>query len=300
MRRGFALITVLWVIVMASAIAAAGAVAGTDAGAAKRNRINATRAHWQANACVDRARFAIDRALAETAADARDSAWRAIDAALAAMLRGTAMNCSMRIIAAGTQLNVNTASEADLLRALTSAGAASPLALTHALLDWIDSDDNPRELGAERTWYTSAQRRQPRNAPLTSVSELRFIRGFETDAFDTILGVDSARISLATAPAPVLASLPGFTDEAVARVLEWRIIGRQVDDLVRFASTLSASAASTLVASFPELARSAALEPEWWTVSATAAAGTPAVSSTVEIRLVRAQSRTASLGRRVW
>jgi type II secretory pathway component PulK len=50
--------------------------------------------------------------------------------------------------------------------------------IADAILDWIDSDDNPRSLGAERDYYASLDPPYaPRNGPLGSIEELLLVRG---------------------------------------------------------------------------------------------------------------------------
>lgn len=50
--------------------------------------------------------------------------------------------------------------------------------LAEALLDWIDPDDDQRESGAERDYYTSLEPPySPRNGPLGSIEELLLVRG---------------------------------------------------------------------------------------------------------------------------
>src|SRR3954468_17531336 len=49
--------------------------------------------------------------------------------------------------------------------------------IADAILDWIDSDDEARELGAERDYYSSLPRPYaPRNGPLGSIEELLLVR----------------------------------------------------------------------------------------------------------------------------
>ena len=46
-----------------------------------------------------------------------------------------------------------------------------------AILDWIDRDEEPREFGAERSYYTAMGLRPPRNGRLTSLEDLLQVRG---------------------------------------------------------------------------------------------------------------------------
>ncbi len=52
--------------------------------------------------------------------------------------------------------------------------------MADALLDWMDADDEPRAFGAEATWYEeNAAAVRPTNAPLRSLHQLAFVRGFD-------------------------------------------------------------------------------------------------------------------------
>jgi DNA uptake protein ComE-like DNA-binding protein len=80
------------------------------------------------------------------------------------------------------RLNLNTILFADS----TEEGASSKLlmalpgmteSIADAILDWIDSDDETRQLGAERDYYASMPRPYaPRNGPLGSIEELLMVR----------------------------------------------------------------------------------------------------------------------------
>ncbi len=75
---------------------------------------------------------------------------------------------------AASRININLIDEQMLL---AMPGMTYPLA--HALLDWRDSDDLPREAGAEFDDYmTLDDPYPPRNGPLRSVSELLRVQGW--------------------------------------------------------------------------------------------------------------------------
>jgi type II secretory pathway component PulK len=81
-----------------------------------------------------------------------------------------------------TRLNLNTV----LLADATQEGAASKLlmalpgmteSIADAILDWIDGDEDARQLGAERDYYSGLPRPYaPRNGPLGSIEELLLVR----------------------------------------------------------------------------------------------------------------------------
>lgn len=108
-------------------------------------------------------------------------------------------------------------------------------ALLDAIMDWIDSDENERDYGAEEGYYLSLERPyKPRNAPIQSLEELLLIRGMTNDIFYgnedypgiieylTDYGTDG-KININSAPTPVLQVLAdGLDDEMVQGLIEFR------------------------------------------------------------------------------
>lgn len=104
-----------------------------------------------------------------------------------------------------------------------------------AIRDWIDSDDQDRDHGAEEGYYLSLARPyRPRNAPLQTLEELLLVRGMTDDIFYgneeysgiieylTCYGTDG-RININSAPAPVLQALAeGLDDEMVHGMIDFR------------------------------------------------------------------------------
>lgn len=82
-----------------------------------------------------------------------------------------------------TRLNLNTLLSAEQLT--PGAGVTLLMALpgmtedvAHAILDWLDADDEPRELGAEIDYYSGlSPAYAPKNGPLETVEELLLVRG---------------------------------------------------------------------------------------------------------------------------
>jgi len=64
-RRGYALLAVLWVLTFAAELGAGMRLSARDGALAVENRVRLTRAAWTAEGCVERARAAIDAALAQ-------------------------------------------------------------------------------------------------------------------------------------------------------------------------------------------------------------------------------------------
>ena len=295
-RGGFALMTVLWVVTAGAVVALAAATAGREAAGASANRVNAARAFWRAHDCAARARAAVDRELSE--GDETDALrrWRMLDRLVVI----DADDCDVRFEAAGTRLDVNNASEEELralLREVTDTGAE---ALADALMDWRDVDGIPRALGAEAEWYDARDRVLPRNGALADPAELRLVRGFEGGAYDSLLTVGPARLSLNTAPLAVLASVRGLSEEVRQRIADERASGRAIGDVLVLAGRVSREAASDLLANYPEIARRTTSDPDAWMLAARGGAGSPEIRATIEMRLVRDGRRAVALRWRSW
>ena len=198
-------------------------------------------------------------------------------------------------------LDGNDATQEQLSGLFYTLGLGDADALTDALLDWRDADNDERPLGAEASRYVAAGRPVPRNGPFASIRELARVRGFNNlGTFDTILTVEPGRISIATAPLLVLSSVPGFTDELLAKIAEQRAAGKQVSNLLTIAAQLSPDARDALMRHYDEATRLTSVDPDAWIVTARAERGVPPVSVTVEARIVRAGSRGAVVRYRYW
>ena len=298
-RNGFALSAVLWMLAVGTVLAGAAALQGRSAYDASRNRVNAERAHWLVEACVAETREAIDRALATSPPNLLGETWRTLDTVVAAFAP-TPAGCRVEMRSVGGAIDVNGASDA-LLRKYIGNGSTATAAdsLTDALLDWRDADDSVRTSGAERGWYAANALSAPRNDSLASIEELQLVRGFGARPdLAAYLTVEPSRVCLTTAPAPVLAALPGFTDAAVDRVLADRASGVWFGDLNALRGRLPQAEAESLLVHFQELALLTVVDPEGWILSVTAASGAPPISATTELRLDRYAARAIVVRRR--
>ncbi len=308
-RRGFVLLAVLWVMVGVSALGFVLALVARRAAGTAHNRRAATAAEWLAEDCTNRAQAAIGDALAHRGADSTTSAnfvresWAALDTAvkLSALLREAP--CAVALRPAGTTIDLNTADDSLLVRLFVALGNSPAVAdsLADAILDWRDADDVTRPSGAEAQWYVAHERRAPRNGAFADVRELARVRGFERRAgLDSGLGVEPFRIALDRAPLVVIAALPGFTNEAVARVAEHRASGAPTVDLLALSAELSPAGRTSLLADYPDLVRLTTTEPDAWMLTARGTSGAPPVTVAIELELVRAGDRAAIVRRRTW
>lgn len=78
------------------------------------------------------------------------------------------------------KLNINYASEGQLLKLITPLikDGREPLELVHAIMDWRDPDNEPREFGAESDYYGSLPTpHRAKNSPFETVEELLMVKG---------------------------------------------------------------------------------------------------------------------------
>jgi len=133
--------------------------------------------------------------------------------------------------------------------------------------------------------------------PYVDVRELHLVPGLGSVALlDSVLDVEPGPIVLDQASAPVLALLPGFTDQTVQRVLEARARETPISSFHELSQLLPRDSA---VAS-ARLPAVAVFQPAAWMVIARATAGRPAVTSAVEVRVGRAGSATSIGRQRSW
>lgn len=205
--RGYALVSVFWLIVLLTGIAAA----------------------YHAQARLEARLFttAVQRAQAEALAEA--GIWLAIHehmttnaaAERAARVRRTfdvdGATVTVTVADASGFINLNSAPPqllAALLAARSGLDTAQQAAVVDAILDWRDSDDTRRPNGAEDADYAAAKEPHgAKDAPFATVDELQLVRGVTPAAYRaiapalTVFG-KHARVNAAAAPLEVLAVLP--------------------------------------------------------------------------------------------
>ena len=243
-RRGFALLAVLWTLTAVTVLTGAAITVARLGSLTTRNRVLLRRAAWAREACAEilQARYAQDPAI------------RRLDSV--DLGRGTW--CTVTLDDPSTKLNLNVADRPGLVTVLQPLvrRRAAVDSLVDALLDWRDPDSVSRPFGDESSGN--------RNGPLADVWELRDVRGFTDSLVASLLPLLTTRglgtINVNAAPPEVLTTLPGMTEEAVRVLLMHRGAAplRNADEMV---GLLSPSARATLLASYPEFARTAVFAP---------------------------------------
>lgn len=106
--------------------------------------------------------------------------------------------------------------------------------LLDGLIDWVDSNEEPRPGGAESGYYSRLKPPyRAKNAPLETVEELRLIKGFDSatigklrpfvTVYADVPGAPSTTINVNTAPKEVLMALSDkMTEDLAGRILDRR------------------------------------------------------------------------------
>lgn len=295
-RHGYALLAVLWMCAGAATLALGVSAAAHEAIASSRNRIALAQAEWLARGCIARVRATISLQLQQerrTFADSTPALWLRLDSVVHSLHSAHSGACAVGIRAAGARFDVNAADEQLLARLFRHAGVAPYVAdsIAAALADWMDADDAARPLGAEREWYVATGMIPPGNRPFQDAAEIALARGMSAIAWQELLDVERSAIAISHAAAPILAVLPGFTDEAVGRVIDLRRRNRPPRAFLEIADGLTTEGRNAVMAALPELAALVSLEPRAWLLHVEARSGKPAVRVSIEARLERAGSR---------
>ena len=218
-RRGIAQLLVLWALLLLGTLALGFSLSMRTEAQAARNGVDDVRAYFQA-------RTGVMRTVALLSTVPADNVMRM-------EIAGEDGDASyeVRVESENGKVDINFVADDVLLEMLRKAGLPDDEAegLRDAFLDWRDDDDNPRARGAEAPDYAQLPEPVlPRNGKLLSVGELRFVKGVTPELFDRFLSRvftahgDSPQVSYLLASATVLRSLPGVSDEAVARIVEGR------------------------------------------------------------------------------
>jgi type II secretory pathway component PulK len=302
-RSGFALLATLLMVVALCALGFVSSSIARQSVAAAHNRINLSRAGWEASACLARTRAAIEKLLSapEMVSEGSSMAWAMLGEAISSSALSE-RKCNVVARSVGTRMNINDmdAERLTSLLAQVSPADTSRATLVNSALDWRDADDDARPNGAEREWYASRNRPTPRNGPFANVRELSRVRGWDKMHLDSVLDVEQGRVDINLAASPVIASLPGFDEEAVFRLFELRARHERVEDIITFAHFLSPESQARLLSSVDELTHLITYEPDAWLITVTASSGEPEVSSVLEVRIVHSGTRAAIVRVRSW
>lgn len=185
-RRGFVTFLVLWSVALAAIVLTSLQSVSHRQAVAGRMAVARVRAYWAARAGVEAQIAALT---ADTLSPSESSAFQVMDD-LAAAARGELLLSAYSVthlengqtrdgaLDAHARININTMSP-DSLLLLPDMDEAT----ADAIVDWIDDDDEPNELGAEEGQYASKKfPYKPRNAPMRSLRELELVLGVRAES----------------------------------------------------------------------------------------------------------------------
>ena len=259
-RDGFALMAALWLVVIVGVTGYELSVRSRTRRLAVANTLEHVQAAAAAEAALETVRAGLENRLGHPLdSRARTLSSKALDPwSDLAFLRGDTITLGdERAFAttydAGTRLQINKATEADLRRLLIAlpldAGEADRLA--QRIMDWRDADDFRRARGAERDDYLRAgARRLPANADFDRVDELRDVDGMTPELYRrlaplvTVLG--TGQINLNAASPVVLRSLAGLGDEAIDLIVRAQRGSTPLRSLDELTQRLSSGARSAI------------------------------------------------------
>jgi general secretion pathway protein K len=244
-RRGVALFTALWLVVVIGIVGLQFSLEARERRLAAANGVEIAQSRAAALAGVEHAQARLERLarrallLPTGSAVLRSSdPWLGVDTLVRidGDVRGARYEVRVRV--AGSTLDPNRATEEQLRLLLTRLGFDYGVSdgLAQCIVDWRDPDDMHRNRGAEIDYYIAAGRMiLPRDAPFQDVPELLHVMGMTQEIYDSIapfLSIEStAQINVNTAPPAVLATLPGFSDATVAAIMRLREAGGRIAGL---------------------------------------------------------------------
>lgn len=282
-RSGFALMAALWLVVIIGVTGYELSVRSRSRRLAVANALERTTANAAAEGGLETARAALQNRLAHplngrtrSLTTATLDPWNDLSFVAHDTMRMGDERAMVLAYDAGTRVQLNRASEGDIRRLLAALRIDAGLAdrLAQRIMDWRDADSFPRARGMERDDYLRAGARiLPSNSDFTEVAELRDVDGVTSELYAqvspllTVYG--TGQVNLNTASRPVLASLPGIGEEAIAIILrarESQIPLRSLDELL---NRLSPGARQLIGDASAELSQRAAFESREIVVDAT-------------------------------
>jgi len=260
-RRGFALVVVLWVLVLAGAVAATLYEIGRGERLAAANARASAATRWAARGAIALALDSLDRFLHDPRGE---GSWPATGDTLLSPFDFAGGDAVARAVIrdARARINVNVADSATLFR-LLSGLEVSPFeaaALTSRILDWRDADQDSRAQGAEASDYPNREAVYgPGDAPFRDPTELRGVLGMPATLFrqlrPLVTTYGDGRVNVNTAPAIVLQAALGLDPETAQAIVlrrarrPFRAFG-DFDRLIAFAAVEKDSIAAR-VSFFP-------------------------------------------------
>jgi general secretion pathway protein K len=163
----------------------------------------------------------------------------------------------LRIVPLTGLIDLNAAAEpllADFIAVAGEIDRADAARLAQRIIDWRDTDDQPRQDGAENAAYAAAGSPfRTRGGPFESPEDLLQVLGVDFDLYSRLRPLltvhlrGSGRVDPAAAPVEVLRILAGGNEQIAVQYAHAREVGGALADSTRFPAAYIARAQTTRV-----------------------------------------------------
>lgn len=245
-RRGFAMITALWLTVAITVVALQFSIEAHERYMLGVNASERGVARAAVIGALALEQAQLERAIRQNTSGAATALrgsdpWLDVDSTYSGPVDIDSVVVMVDAKPGGRKLNVNSVNE-DQLKAffnslLKDATAADEI--SQSIMDWRDGDDQARVRGGERDYYLKENKMVlPANAPFREVDDLLDVKGMTAEILDKarpyLRTYGTSTINLNTADEPVLRSIPGMTDVILARILAARTGGQRITNVSNF------------------------------------------------------------------
>lgn len=243
-RRGFAMITALWLIVAITVVALQFSI---DAHERYTVGINASERGIARAAAIGALAFQqarLERAIRTNRSSAGASGlrsfdpWVDADSLFSGVVDIDSLPVDVRVIPGGQMLNINSMAQESLTAFFSSLLGNYTAAdeISQSIMDWRDGDDQARARGGERDAYLKEDRMVlPANAPFRDLDDLIDVRGMTPEILEKarpyLRTYGNGLVNLNTAEPPVLRGVPGMTEPVIARILALRSNGGRINNV---------------------------------------------------------------------
>lgn len=211
-QRGVALLLVLWACTLLAILLGGYAALARTEGLQARYQFAQTQAHYAAEAGIMRAVYGLQDPL---------PGHRWVGDGHVYVFHYDHATIKVSAVSENGKVDLNTAAPAMLQGLFQAAGVQPDLAriLTRHVVSWRSAPGDAGQLGAERAAYATAGRDYgPRHGPFASVEELQMVLGITPTIYRAVapnvtIWSGATTPDPETAPAMVLAAIPGMTPE---------------------------------------------------------------------------------------
>lgn len=240
-RRGFAMITALWLVVAITVVALQFSLEAHERYMLGINASERGVARAAAIGALALEQAQLERAIRQMATGGgaqslrRSDPWVDVDSTFSGPVDIDSLTVMVDAQPGGKRLNVNAINE-DQLKAFFNnllKDASTADEISQSIMDWRDADDQARVRGGERDYYLKENKMVlPANAPFREVDDLLDVKGMTPEILEKarpfLRTYGTSSINVNTADEAVLRAVPGMTDVILARILARRTAGQRI------------------------------------------------------------------------